>query len=28
MMSWIKNSKKDTSDPGRVIEYPLASGAV
>src|SRR2546423_2909250 len=28
MRSWIKNSKKDTSDPGRVIEYPLASGAV
>jgi ketol-acid reductoisomerase len=28
MMSWIKNSKKDTSDPGRVIDYPLASGAV
>ena len=28
MMSWIRNSKKDTSDPGRVIEYPLASGAV
>jgi ketol-acid reductoisomerase len=28
MMSWIKNAKKDTSDPGRVVEYPLASGAV